>query len=101
MVELFAGWWWGGLAGVGSGRGLGRALRMQLAILRCITQCDRQPVFLPPGPLRSLPPGRNQLTAVPPELGLLPALRTLELRDNQLTAIPPEVRGLSMKGVCL
>lgn len=38
------------------------------------------------------PPGRNQLSSVPPELGMCAGLRTLELRDNKLTGIPAEVR---------
>jgi GTPase SAR1 family protein len=37
---------------------------------------------------------RNRLTELPPELGQLPALRTLDAHDNQLTEVPRELAGL-------
>jgi Leucine-rich repeat (LRR) protein len=37
----------------------------------------------------------RQLTAVPPEIGQLTALRSLSLSGNQLTALPPEIGRLT------
>ncbi|MCP4418088.1 MAG: hypothetical protein GY805_15805, partial [Chloroflexi bacterium] len=41
--------------------------------------------------LQSLDLSYNQLTAVPPEIGQLTGLQTLNLGRNQLTAVPPEI----------
>jgi Leucine-rich repeat (LRR) protein len=41
--------------------------------------------------LRRLELGGNQLTALPPEIGVLRDLRTLVVRGNRLTALPPEI----------
>ena len=38
---------------------------------------------------------RNQLTTLPPEIGLLTALQTLVLRGNQLATLPPEIGSLA------
>ena len=38
---------------------------------------------------------RNQLTALPPEIGQLTSLRDLTLDGNQLTALPPEIAQLA------